>query len=513
MSHPRRTSHQRLAGRRDALWVAVVLALASAPARANPIPDEVVREMNARPARWLAHPTPEDERGLVDEFGWYGLSRVLLAPETVDLLDRNFDRFAPFLVAAQRPPNGPKANLQRWYRERADDAQAEAMKSALREWLIADVIELPHHGGLTVVGGAHALEREIWSDRLLAADALGDWRDEKAVTALRSLLSRASEPDTILVTAIRRILHPTTPDFIELDREGSITIGRPTEDLDSMVVLSADQITADSTTWKVDHEGIEHIWAALRTAREAQQPHRNGPTMESGSVCPKLITVHFRDGETGSIEYSRDIWRYRESGRPGFSPEIMDTALMTTLLTELSRAGIAPAAPRFVEESVTLQIDPGQLRVTGLYDFEGRPPQGRAWIQYPISTDGGLGEPHIDLLRFHVANDLNRLLPVSLEQHGATCLIALTSGDAKAYQLEIHYHQALEGRSAKYLITTARAWGRPLHRAWFQVIIDSTLGEPHFALPFREVRESPGYRRFLFEAKPFRPDADLVVTW
>lgn len=69
------------------------------------------------------------------------------------------------------------------------------------------------------------------------------------------------------------------------------------------------------------------------------------------------------------------------------------------------------------------------------------------------------------------------------------------------------------GRSATYLLTTARAWGEPLDRAVLEVNWPDSLGVPRFSLPLVPAGHSNGRTLFRFEASPFQPDTDLVVRW
>ncbi|HEV8150343.1 MAG TPA: hypothetical protein VGP61_09195 [Gemmatimonadales bacterium] len=475
------------------------------------MPDQDVRKMNEQPGRWLARPTLEDERRLIWQFAAYGVSRALLSDATMDLLVSNFDGFVPLLVAAQRPPRGPQRSLQHWFREHASPPQSEAMREALREWLVARVTEPPMSGGMRITGPPGAVEEAIFGARLAAAEALGDWHDQQALPELRGMLGRLPERNPVLVAAIRRITDPSHADIVVIQRDSRVTLHRPISELDSMVVSSHDEITHEISTWRADHAGIENIWSSLKQGHEVGRGRPHDPP-EGASFEPRRLTMYFGDGLIGSLERSGSGWMYQDNGRPHYWLEIVDPALEATIARELRRVGIAPRFPRFVRESVTLFIDPGELRVTGIYEFEGAPADGRVPLCYPIASADGLGPPRVEAIELRSATDW-KLLPATLEQHGTECRIALAPGKTRAYQLEVRYRQSLAGRTAKYLITTAQEWARPLHRGWFQVIMDGSLGEPRFSLPFREQQERPGFRRFVFEASPFRPDNDLVVTW
>src|SRR5689334_25019092 len=130
--------------------VAISLSSTGAPtsvAWSNPVPEREVLELNECPRRWLARPNPDDERRLVNQLGNYGVSRGLLSPATIDLLESHFNRFAPLVVRAQRPPHYPSPPLQSWYRERAKGTQVDSMTAALCLWLTTEPKEAPIYEG------------------------------------------------------------------------------------------------------------------------------------------------------------------------------------------------------------------------------------------------------------------------------------------------------------------------------------------------------------------------------
>ena len=497
------------------LSIGVVLA------RANPVPDEAARAMNERPARWLAHPTPEDERALIRQFANYGISRGLLSPETIDLLGRHFDRFAPLLIAAQRPPHGAHRDLQRWFRERTSLAQGESMKGVLREWLVVHLTEAPIHGSMLVTG-PDEVAREILNARLDAAEALGDWRDREALPLLRGLLEKLpprrrsrleqATPRSIVQAAMRRITDPEHADVLVVTPDGRVEVRRPTSELDSLVIEAHDDITKTTGRWVVGDEAARRVWASLLRGREAR-PGEAPTDAPPESFRSGELTLYFKDGWEARMEGQAGRWEYTDNSRAWEGLWIYNPELQPALTNELQRAGIAPRMPRFVSESVTLEIVPGALEVIGHYDFEGAPENGSLEIVYPIDTGDGLGEPRIEAVTLRPTFANRQELRASYTQRGPVCRISLEPGAARQYTLEVRYRQPRSGRSAKYLITTARAWGRPLHRAWFQVIVPDSIGELHSSLPLREVPERQSRRRFLFEAAPFRPDRDLVLSW
>lgn len=76
---------------------------------------------------------------------------------------------------------------------------------------------------------------------------------------------------------------------------------------------------------------------------------------------------------------------------------------------------------------------------------------------------------------------------------------------------EAVYRQALRGEYARYIVTTTRAWERPLRRAEFEIRLPAGAEPVEFSFPFAPAVEAPGLYRY--EAMDFLPDHDIVVRW
>jgi len=154
--------------------------------------------------------------------------------------------------------------------------------------------------------------------------------------------------------------------------------------------------------------------------------------------------------------------------------------------------------------------------VEGIYQFVGLPASRRVPIVYPIASGRGLGHPTVELVELTRAAQgaSPKTVRVPFEQSGKQVRFTLVPGDSPEYSVRVRYRQVFEGRSATYLTTTARAWRRPLSRAWFQVIVDRSLGSPRFDMPFKEVpAEDPSTRRFSCEISPYLAERDVEVRW
>jgi hypothetical protein len=468
--------------------------------------------MNDRPARWFHERRPEDERDLMRQFGLYGVERSLLQPGTMALLERQFDLFAPLIVQAQSPPAyAPDRRLQEWYRAHANPKQAAAMLVALRSWIDAPVTQAPPRGSLRVADPPEAVFAEIRADRLSAIELLGDWRDKSSLEFLRKLRTRRDLAGPVLETSIRRIEDPSFTGTLAIARSGVVTLRRSRPELSSLeVTYFVGTERSHQRTWTANAKAMDQIFLALASGTAVDLEHPSF-SRTPRVVQPNELRLEFRDGEVLTLRRVASGWDFQSNGHTG-GGEFADDALDRALLRELAKVDTAASEVRFLDEAVVLTLTAHELRVNGLYRFDGVPADGWAKIRYPIARGNGLGAPHIESVELFRSGSTQGM-PVTFTQRGYECDLAFRPGDVESYQLKILYRQPVTKRIAKYLITTALAWKRPLDRGWFLVIADSSLARLHFDMPFHEETSFDGRQRFTFERSPFKPDRDLIVSW
>ena len=298
------------------LFGAILLFTASA--WANPIPDQVGREMNDRPPRWFHERHPEDERDLVRQFGFYGVQPSLLRPRTMALLEREFDLFAPLMVQAQSPPAyAPDRRLQEWYRAHANPKQAAAMLTALRSWIDAPVTQAPPRGSLRVAGPPEAVFAEIRADRLSAIELLGDWRDKSSLEFLRKLRTRRDLAGPVLETSIRRIEDPSFTGTLAIARSGVVTLRRSRPELSSLEVtyfVGTDR--SHQRTWTANAKAMDQIFLALASGTAVDLEHPSF-SRTPRVVQPNELRLEFRDGEVLILRRVSSGWDFQSNGHTG----------------------------------------------------------------------------------------------------------------------------------------------------------------------------------------------------
>lgn len=444
-------------------------------AGANPRVEQDVRPLMATPRQWFESPTPALHTALLRVFAQRGID---LYPETLQLIERNFDRFFPVMVEAQSPPWTVQPGLQRWYRAHANREQADAMKAALREWLDVD--------------------SDPWN-RTLAVEALGDWRDSRALTRLRAL------PSSPVITAtIRRIEDPGHADPFVVGRDGRLKLQRPVDELDSIVVVAYEPVGMELRTWRPDPKSERLLLAALGSGTRVRKVNEKGISTLNGTIY-----IGYRDRREITLAANGDGWRLHDNGRLGPDIDIVSSSLDDAIDAELTRVGVLPKGPRFVEESVTMWIHRDEMRVLGVYSFEGRPERGTLTLVYPFPVDSTLGTPRLDTVFLDTNSASGSAAHVELQSESIPWHIEIQPGEANQYRLTVGYRQELHGRSATYVLRSALDWKRPLRKATLTVVMDESLGQ----LQSKYVFTKSAGGRYLFEASPFSPQRDLVVRW
>jgi hypothetical protein len=176
----------------------------------------------------------------------------------------------------------------------------------------------------------------------------------------------------------------------------------------------------------------------------------------------------------------------------------------------------------FVREIVTLTIAGDSLEVAGTYFLRPTGTGGGSLaLLYPYPQDERLGAAHTVLLETRAGRadwqaSAWRELPGG---SGARWHLPVT--DRSQLAVRTVYRQELRGCYARYIVTTTRAWGRPLERARFEIHLPPGAVPVRFSYPFRpeERADDPsaaagvGGSTYVFEAADFLPRRDIEVEW
>ncbi len=176
---------------------------------------------------------------------------------------------------------------------------------------------------------------------------------------------------------------------------------------------------------------------------------------------------------------------------------------------------------RFDSERIRLHIVGDSLEVRGTYYFVcERRTQREIPLFYPFPDDSLLGGARMVALAARTAPpDTTRgaarpSAPARWESlprvHGVRWWMPPCMGDTLV--AESVYRQRLHREYARYIVTSTRAWNRPLRRALFEIHLPDGATPTEFSFPFTK-REGNGQIYYTFEADSFFPDRDIVVRW
>jgi len=167
----------------------------------------------------------------------------------------------------------------------------------------------------------------------------------------------------------------------------------------------------------------------------------------------------------------------------------------------------------FDAEWIVLDIVGDSLEVRGRYVLLCRAPtEDSIPLFYPFPTDSLLGGARMVSLtiRGGAEDPVDGRWEVVPGAPGVRWWIPPCRGDSLV--ADAVYRQAIRTEYARYIVTTARVWGRPLSYAAFEIRLPPGAEPIEFSYPF-EARESDGRTVYAWETEAFFPDRDIVVRW
>lgn len=206
------------------------------------------------------------------------------------------------------------------------------------------------------------------------------------------------------------------------------------------------------------------------------------------------------------------------------APRVLAAAAGIALACGLAAAEEAPRRPPrsafarslpivFDSEHIALEVLGDSVEVRGRYLLRCRGRgDGEIPLLYPFPRDSLLGGWRFVSLAVR-ASAAAPLAPARWEPVSRSAAVRwwLPACAGDTLIAESVYRQALRADYARYIVTTTRAWERPLRRAAFEIRLPAGAEPVEFSFPFVPSTEEPGLYRF--EATEFLPDHDITVRW
>ena len=161
----------------------------------------------------------------------------------------------------------------------------------------------------------------------------------------------------------------------------------------------------------------------------------------------------------------------------------------------------------FNAEVIRIRLENRDAVVEGSYDFVAEAGGFEPDVWYPIDVDGGF---EVLSLLAHRDGEVSLSLPMERHRDGIAWVVpAMETG---ACRVEVRYRQSTPDQRMRYIMTSARGWGRPLKRVRLEVIVPKGLKLRGASYPLVP-SEEPERTVYSWESEWSEPERDLVLIW
>ncbi len=181
-----------------------------------------------------------------------------------------------------------------------------------------------------------------------------------------------------------------------------------------------------------------------------------------------------------------------------------------SLLVLMAATASAGTTLRFDSERIRLEIRGDTLRVEGLYRFIDQSEGGRLSLFYPYPADSLLGRAWMQSLDFrHGEGEAWSPLDFDETGQGGGARWHLAQARGERFEIRAVYRQLLRREYARYIVTSTKAWKRPLRHARFELSLPPGAVLTRSSYPFVRGEQE----LWIYETEQFLPDVDIVVEW
>ena len=167
----------------------------------------------------------------------------------------------------------------------------------------------------------------------------------------------------------------------------------------------------------------------------------------------------------------------------------------------------------FFKEEITLSIDDSTASVSGIYYFRNNTEKDKPFsVVFPLYVDAVSHYPHE--IRAYTVNDGDTLIiePTRLEDGNVIRLrIPMRPKEVTIWHLD--YAQRIEGSHARYILTSTRAWGKPLEEALYRFVIPADFEIIDIWPKVDKVRKVKPNLELWCEKSDFMPSRDMEIYW
>ncbi len=168
---------------------------------------------------------------------------------------------------------------------------------------------------------------------------------------------------------------------------------------------------------------------------------------------------------------------------------------------------------RFVAEEIRVSTDGETIDVEGTYLYRNDAPWPAVLtLAIPFPIDADHPEPFgLAIDEVHASGRAIRRLSPAVR--GADVSLRLRFAAREKRRIRLRYCQLTRVAHGRYLLTTTRAWRRPVDRASFTLTLPPSLDPRGSSYPLTDLGRHAGQRRFGFRRTAFWPDRDWQFGW
>ena len=164
---------------------------------------------------------------------------------------------------------------------------------------------------------------------------------------------------------------------------------------------------------------------------------------------------------------------------------------------------------QFASENLTVSVLYSCCTLDGVYSFVNQGPVAARWsISYPLLNTKELPFPDSISISDNSTHEQLRF-----EKTDDGVLFSLEVQPKKTKRIRIRYWQQTPAHAFEYILTTTRAWGKPLELAEFHIVIPDSLRLISCSPPFDATGRKDQQTVYHIKKKRFMPASNLVITW
>ena len=165
--------------------------------------------------------------------------------------------------------------------------------------------------------------------------------------------------------------------------------------------------------------------------------------------------------------------------------------------------------PDFYRENINMTVKDSIVKIEGYYFFFNNSAYDtKIALAYPFPINEDLKFPFAISI---FDNTQKKEVPYRKQRKSVSFPVSISALDSTI--ILINYTQKCTDNYFEYILTSTKAWGKPLKLAEFTIGIDSTLKLISHSYDFDSTYSNKDKTYYYFKRKNFFPDEDIYLRW